>query len=55
LSIAFFFIPKDQIALMFALQIVIGLVLGPKSPLAFSMYAAPPITTNGALGAGRPR
>lgn len=39
LSMAFFFIPKDQIALMFALQIVIGLVLGPKSPLAFSMYA----------------
>ena len=24
---------------MFALQIAIGLVLGPKSPLAFSMYA----------------
>lgn len=39
LSMAFFFIPKDQIALMFALQIVIGLVLGPKSPLDFSMYA----------------
>jgi len=39
LSIAFFFIPKDQVWLMFALQIVIGLVLGPKSPLAFSMYA----------------
>jgi GPH family glycoside/pentoside/hexuronide:cation symporter len=39
LSIAFFFIPKDQIALMFALQIAMGLVLGPKSPLAFSMYA----------------
>jgi len=39
LSVAFYFIPKDQIALMFALQIVIGLVLGPKSPLAFSMYA----------------
>lgn len=39
LSMAFFFIPKDQIAWMFALQIVIGLVLGPKSPLAFSMYA----------------
>ena len=39
LSIAFFFIPKDQIGLMFALQIVTGLVLGPKSPLAFSMYA----------------
>jgi len=39
LSIAFFFIPKDQIALMFALQVLIGLVLGPKSPLAFAMYA----------------
>jgi GPH family glycoside/pentoside/hexuronide:cation symporter len=39
LSAAFFFIPKGQIALMFALQIAIGLVLGPKSPLAFSMYA----------------
>jgi GPH family glycoside/pentoside/hexuronide:cation symporter len=39
LSIAFFFIPKDQIALMFTLQVAIGLVLGPKSPLAFSMYA----------------
>ena len=39
LSIAFYFIPKDQIALMFALQIAIGFVLGPKSPLAFAMYA----------------
>lgn len=39
LSIAFFFIPKDQMVLMFALQIAIGLVLGPKSPLAFAMYA----------------
>lgn len=39
LSTAFFFIPKDHIVLMFALQIAIGLVLGPKSPLAFSMYA----------------
>jgi GPH family glycoside/pentoside/hexuronide:cation symporter len=39
LSLGFYFIPKDQIALMFALQIVIGFVLGPKSPLAFSMYA----------------
>ena len=39
LSIAFYFIPRDQIGLMFALQIAIGLVLGPKSPLAFSMYA----------------
>ena len=39
LSAAFYFVPKDQIALMFALQIALGLVLGPKSPLAFSMYA----------------
>jgi GPH family glycoside/pentoside/hexuronide:cation symporter len=39
LCVAFFFVPKDQIALMFALQIATGLVLGPKSPLAFSMYA----------------
>jgi GPH family glycoside/pentoside/hexuronide:cation symporter len=39
LSIGFFFISKDQIAWMFILQIAIGLVLGPKSPLAFSMYA----------------
>jgi GPH family glycoside/pentoside/hexuronide:cation symporter len=39
LSAAFFFVPRDQIALMFALQIALGLVLGPKSPLAFSMYA----------------
>jgi glycoside/pentoside/hexuronide:cation symporter, GPH family len=39
LSVAFYFIPKDRIAWMFALQITIGLVLGPKSPLAFAMYA----------------
>lgn len=39
LSIAFFFVPADQVVLMFALQIAIGLVLGPKSPLAFAMYA----------------
>ena len=39
LSMLFFFIPKDQIVLMFVLQILIGLVLGPKSPLAFAMYA----------------
>lgn len=39
LSIAFYFVPKDQVAWMFGLQIATGLVLGPKSPLAFSMYA----------------
>jgi glycoside/pentoside/hexuronide:cation symporter, GPH family len=39
LSSAFFFLDKDDVALMFGLQIAMGLVLGPKSPLAFSMYA----------------
>ena len=39
LSCLFFLIPKDQVQWMFALQIAIGFVLGPKSPLAFSMYA----------------
>ena len=39
LSSVFVFIPKDQIGLMYALQIAIGLCLGPKSPLTFSMYA----------------
>ncbi len=39
LSIAFYFVPKDQIVLMFVLQVLIGLCLGPKSPLVFSMYA----------------
>lgn len=38
-SIAFFFIPRDQVTLMYVLQLLIGFVLGPKSPLAFSMYA----------------
>ena len=39
LSVVFYFVPKDQVALMFALQIAIGLALGPKSPLVVSMYA----------------
>jgi len=39
LSAAFYFVPKDQIVLMFGLQLAMGLVLGPKSPLVFSMYA----------------
>ncbi|WP_350285448.1 MFS transporter [uncultured Croceitalea sp.] len=39
LSIAFFFIPPDAIWLLFTVNILIGLCLGPKSPLAFSMYA----------------
>jgi glycoside/pentoside/hexuronide:cation symporter, GPH family len=39
LSFSFYFIPKDQVTLMYVLQVAIGFVLGPKSPLAFSMYA----------------
>lgn len=39
LSTMFYMIPKENIALMFGLQIAIGLALGPKSPLVFSMYA----------------
>ena len=39
LSTAFYFVPNDNITLMFVLQIMIGLALGPKSPLVFSMYA----------------
>lgn len=38
-SCAFFFVPNDQVALMYVLQVATGFVLGPKSPLAFSMYA----------------
>ncbi|NQY35005.1 MAG: MFS transporter [Alteromonadaceae bacterium] len=39
LSVLFYFVPGDNITLMFILQIMIGLALGPKSPLVFSMYA----------------
>ncbi|WP_159821511.1 MFS transporter [Colwellia sp. 20A7] len=39
LSTAFYFVPNNNIKLMFVLQIMIGLALGPKSPLVFSMYA----------------
>lgn len=39
LSMLLFFVPKDMIWLMFVLQAAIGLTLGPKSPLAFSMFA----------------
>jgi GPH family glycoside/pentoside/hexuronide:cation symporter len=39
LSTAFYFVPSDQIMLMYCLQAAIGLCLGPKSPLVFSMYA----------------
>ncbi|ESQ76321.1 MFS transporter [Asticcacaulis sp. AC402] len=39
LSCAFYLIPRDNMALMYVLQAAIGLCLGPKSPLTFSMYA----------------
>lgn len=39
LSVVFFFVPKEQVMVMYGLQIAIGFALGPKSPLVFSMYA----------------
>jgi GPH family glycoside/pentoside/hexuronide:cation symporter len=39
LCISFFFIPKDMIWLIFTMHFLVGLSLGPKSPLAFSMFA----------------
>lgn len=39
LSAAFWFVGPEHIALIFALNILISLALGPKSPLTWSMYA----------------
>lgn len=39
LSALFYFIPKENIPLLYLTQFLIGLALGPKSPLVFSMYA----------------
>ena len=39
ISCAMYFVPKEQIWVTFALNTLVGLLLGPKSPLAFSMYA----------------
>jgi GPH family glycoside/pentoside/hexuronide:cation symporter len=39
LSIAMYFVPPDQVSMIFALNVLICLALGPKSPLAWSMYA----------------
>lgn len=39
LSISLYFVPAEAVGLIFALNLAIGFVLGPKSPLAFSMYA----------------
>ena len=38
-SCAMYFVPADAVWVLFALNLLIGLMLGPKSPLAFSMYA----------------
>lgn len=38
-SCAMYFVPREQIWVMLALNTLVGLLLGPKSPLAFSMYA----------------
>lgn len=38
-SLAFYWVDKSNITLIFALQIGIGICLGPKSPIVFSMYA----------------
>jgi GPH family glycoside/pentoside/hexuronide:cation symporter len=39
ISCAMYFVPKEYIWVTFALNTLVGLLLGPKSPLAFSMYA----------------
>ena len=39
ISCAMYLVPREQIWVMFALNTLVGLLLGPKSPLAFSMYA----------------
>ncbi|MEL1266116.1 MFS transporter [Pseudoxanthomonas putridarboris] len=39
LSCAMFFVPDEATWAVLALNLLIGLMLGPKSPLAFSMYA----------------
>ena len=38
-SIGFYFLPADNLALIFVFQAIIGFALGPKSPLVYSMYA----------------
>ena len=38
-SCAMYFVPREQIWVMLGLNTLVGLLLGPKSPLAFSMYA----------------
>ncbi len=39
LSMSFFIIPRDAIWAMFAVNLMINFVMGPKAPLVFAMYA----------------
>ncbi|MFZ1082625.1 MAG: glycoside-pentoside-hexuronide (GPH):cation symporter, partial [Candidatus Kryptoniota bacterium] len=39
LTIGFYFIPKENITLIFASHVVISLILGPTAPLIWAMYA----------------
>jgi GPH family glycoside/pentoside/hexuronide:cation symporter len=39
LTILFYFVPKDQIVLIFIVHILISMVMGPTSPLLWAMYA----------------
>jgi glycoside/pentoside/hexuronide:cation symporter, GPH family len=39
LTVLFYFIPKEQIVLIFALHIVISFIMAPQAPLLWAMYA----------------
>jgi len=39
LTMVFFYIPKDQIVMIFAVHILISLVMAPQAPLIWAMYA----------------
>jgi GPH family glycoside/pentoside/hexuronide:cation symporter len=39
LSMLFYFVPRDAIGLIFTMNILVSLALGPKAPLTWSMYA----------------
>jgi len=38
-TIIFYYVPKDQIVLMFAVNIIISFVMAPQAPLLWAMYA----------------
>ena len=39
LTMSFYFIPKDQVILIFALHILISFIMAPQAPLLWAMYA----------------